>query len=399
VPPLDPDFRPAALANRAFRKEVEDSGDGVPLVLGLERPDGAVSRFETRVFPEGHPRSEANLRYAERIFKFLLWQRGGWRTYVGGPESIGDYIRTCYSPGGIRAFDYHFMGEDVYDRAFTVVPCAPSAVPAEREGGKPLGRHLDGCRAKYLWGSTNRLPVALAAPSLFSIYDRPPELRHALVVGISQSGQSPDSVSVVAEGGRQGALTVAITNDPGSPLAQAAEFAVDICAGPEKAVAATKTYTAQLMAIAMLSAALSGQGGRLAELQRVPTLVQQALELDSAIGQAAERYRYMEQCVVLGRGYNYATAFEWSLKLKELAYVVAEPYSPADLQHGPVAILSQGFPVLAAVPGGAVFGNVLALFPSWWMCTRQSCWFCPMRRGHWPWPVHPFVYRRGCPNG
>lgn len=218
-----------------------------------------------------------------------------------------------------------------------------------------------GLYAKYLWGSFNRLPVALAAPSLFSIYDRPPVLSNALVVGISQSGQSPDIVSVVAEGGRQGALTVAITNDPGSPLAQAAGFVIDICAGPEEAVAATKTYTAQLMAIAMLSVALSGHSGQLAELRRVPTLVQQALESDSAIRQAAERYRYMEQCVVLGRGYNYATAFEWSLKLKELAYVVAEPFSPADFQHGPVAILSQGFPVLAVAPGGAVYENVLAL--------------------------------------
>jgi len=186
-------------------------------------------------------------------------------------------------------------------------------------------------------------------------------LSNALVVGISQSGQSLDIVSVVVEGGRQGALTVAITNEPGSPLAQAADFALDICAEPEQAVAATKSYTAQLMAIAMLSVALSGHGGQLAELQRVPTLVQQALELDSAIRQAAGRYRYLEQCVVLGRGYNYATAFEWSLKLKELAYVLAEPYSPADFQHGPMAILSQGFPVLAAMPGGAVFENVLSL--------------------------------------
>jgi predicted NBD/HSP70 family sugar kinase len=156
VPPLDPGFRPAALANRAFCKEVEDSGEGVPLVLGLERPDGAVSRFETRVFAEGHPQADANLMYAERIFKFLLWQRGAWKVYVGGPESIGDYIRTCYSPGGVRAFDYHFMGEDVYDRTFTVVPCAPSAVPAEQEGGKPLGRHLEGCRIGFDLGASDR---------------------------------------------------------------------------------------------------------------------------------------------------------------------------------------------------------------------------------------------------
>jgi predicted NBD/HSP70 family sugar kinase len=156
VPPLDPDFRPAALANRAFCKEVAESGKGVPLVLALERSDGAVSHFETRVFPEGHPRSEANLRYAERIFKFLLWQRGGWRAYVGGPRSIGDHIRQRYSPDGVRAFDYRFMGEDVYDRVFAVVSCAPSQVPAEREVGKPLGRHLDGCRIGFDLGASDR---------------------------------------------------------------------------------------------------------------------------------------------------------------------------------------------------------------------------------------------------
>lgn len=218
-----------------------------------------------------------------------------------------------------------------------------------------------GLYAKYLWGAFNRLPIALAAPSLFSIYSKPPALRNALVVGISQSGQSPDIVSVVAEGSRQGAPTLAITNDPDSPLAKAAEFVIDICAGTEEAVAATKTYTAQLLAIAMFSVALSEEDDQLKELQRVSSLVQQALALDVTIKQEAERYRYMEHCVVLGRGYNYATAFEWSLKLKELAYVVAEPYSSADFQHGPVAIVSQGFPVLAVMPGGAVFDDMLAL--------------------------------------
>jgi glucosamine--fructose-6-phosphate aminotransferase (isomerizing) len=221
-----------------------------------------------------------------------------------------------------------------------------------------------GLYAKYLWGAFNRLPIALAAPSLFSIYNRPPALKNALVLGISQSGQSPDIVSVIVEGSRQGAPTLAITNDPGSPLAQAAEFVVDLGAGPEKAVAATKTYTAQLMAIAMLSVALRGDGDLLADLHRMPALVQQALALDAAIERVAERYRYMQQCVVLGRGYNYATAFEWSLKLKELAYVVAEPYSSADFQHGPVAVVSHGFPVLAVAPGGVIFYDMLVLLSS-----------------------------------
>ena len=218
-----------------------------------------------------------------------------------------------------------------------------------------------GLYAKYLWGAFNQLPIALAAPSLFSMYEKPPALKNALVLGISQSGQSPDIVSVVAEGRRQGVSTMAITNDPGSPLAQEAEFVIDLDIGPEKAVAATKTYTAQLMAIAMFSVAMKGDKKRLLDLERVPVLIQQVLELDDTIERVTERYRYMQQCVVLGRGYNYSTAFEWSLKLKELAYVVAEPYSSADFQHGPMAILSHGFPVFAVVPQGAVFADMMEL--------------------------------------
>jgi len=216
-----------------------------------------------------------------------------------------------------------------------------------------------GLYAKYLWGSYNQLPIALAAPSLFSIYQRPPALRNALVMGISQSGQSPDIVSVVAGGRNQGNLTLAITNEPQSPLAQAAEFVIDICAGSEKAVAATKTYTAQLMVVAMLSAALAEDDDRMAELQRVPDFVQQALDQDMLYTGAAERYRYMESCVVIGRGYNYATAFELALKIKELTYVLADPYSSADFRHGPVAVVERGFPVIAIVPEGEIAVELL----------------------------------------
>lgn len=217
-----------------------------------------------------------------------------------------------------------------------------------------------GLYAKYLWGAANKLPIALAAPSQFNIYKSPPRLSGSIVVGISQSGQSPDIVSVLEEGKRQGVLTLAITNDVTSPLAKAADLVIDIEAGEEKAVAATKTYTAELMIIAILSALLDNATKRLAELERVPELIRQVLELDSEIDRIVERYRYMQQCVVLGRGYNYATAFEWSLKLKELAYVAAGSYSSADFQHGPIAIVSQGFPVLAVAPQGEVHANMLA---------------------------------------
>jgi len=215
--------------------------------------------------------------------------------------------------------------------------------------------------ANYLWGAMNELPLALATPSLFTYYQQPPKLKNALVVGISQSGQSPDIVSVVQEGKRQGNLTLAITNDPDSPLAHAADFVLDVQAGPELAVAATKTYTTELMGIAMLSAALAGDTARWGELEQVAGWVSEALVQDKTIEQLAQRYRYMQQCVVLGRGYNYATAFEWALKLKELTYVEAEPYSSADFQHGPVAMVARGYPVMAVLPTGKVFDSMITL--------------------------------------
>jgi predicted NBD/HSP70 family sugar kinase len=156
VPPLDSDFRPAVLANHAFRREVTASGVGVPLVLGLERAEGEVSRFETQIFPENHPQARANLTYVERLVKFLLWQRGGWKVYVGGPRTVGEHIRKTYAPDGARKFDYHFMGEDVYEHTFTVVPCVAAEVPPAREAGQSLGRHLDGCRIGFDLGASDR---------------------------------------------------------------------------------------------------------------------------------------------------------------------------------------------------------------------------------------------------
>lgn len=215
--------------------------------------------------------------------------------------------------------------------------------------------------ANYLWGAHNGIPLALATPSLFTYYQSPPRLRGALVIGVSQSGQSPDIVSVIEEGHRQGCLTLAITNAPESPLARAADLVLDIQAGEEKAVAATKTYTAELMAIAMLSAALSEVEERWSELASVSQWTQQTLGLDEAIAQMAQRYRYMSRCVVLGRGFNYATAFEWALKMKELTYVISEPYSSADFQHGPIAMVEGGFPVLAIAPNGKVQDSMRAI--------------------------------------
>jgi glucosamine--fructose-6-phosphate aminotransferase (isomerizing) len=217
-----------------------------------------------------------------------------------------------------------------------------------------------GLYAKYLWGAFNHLPVALATPSLFTMYEQPPRLSRCLVVGISQSGQSPDIVGVLAEGARQGCPTLAITNEPESPLAHVADYLIDIRAGVEAAVAATKTYTAELMAIAMLSVTLE-DAMRRPVLAGISEWASQVLKQEDSIAQAAARYRFMQQCVVLGRGYNYSTAFEWSLKLKELTYVLAEPYSSADFLHGPIAMVERGFPVLAIAPDGRVYHTLLDL--------------------------------------
>lgn len=215
--------------------------------------------------------------------------------------------------------------------------------------------------ANYLLGAVNRLPLALATPSLFTYYERPPRLDGALVMAISQSGQSPDIVSVLEEGKRQGCLTLAVTNAPDSPLARVADYVLNVDAGPELAIAATKTYTAELMSVAMLSTALEGADSGWSILDQVPGWVRKALDSDAMIAEAAQRFQTMLRCAVLGRGFNYATAFEWALKLKELAYVGAEPYSPADFQHGPIAIVERGYPVMAVVADGRVAGSLLAL--------------------------------------
>ncbi|MEA3335974.1 MAG: SIS domain-containing protein [Chloroflexota bacterium] len=206
--------------------------------------------------------------------------------------------------------------------------------------------------AQYLLGARNSLPVGLATPSLFTIYEEPPRMGNALVLGISQSGKSPDIVSVLAEAQRQGALTATISNFAGSDLGRAADFVIELHAGEEKSIAATKTYTAELAAIALLSVALDDDKQARRDLNDMPAMVAQALALADDIDRVAERYRYMEACVAIGRGFNYATAFELALKLKELTYTVVEPYSSADFLHGPLALIHDGFPVITIAPSG-----------------------------------------------
>ena len=205
--------------------------------------------------------------------------------------------------------------------------------------------------AQYALGAVARLPVALATPSLLTRYGRAPAFGQALVIGISQSGRSPDVVQVVAEGRRQGAVTVALTNDPESPLAEAAQYLVDLCAGPELSIAATKTYSASVLAVAMLAVAMGGPDAG-ADLASVPAAMREGLSEEESAKAASQAHRSLKNGAVLGRGYNLATALEWALKLKELAYVRAQGYSTADFQHGPAASLPTGGQLLAVSARG-----------------------------------------------
>ena len=167
LPPLDAAFQPAALSNRSFRNLA--ARDGVPFVIGLERKGNELSRYETRVFPEGHPLFAQNYAYIERLVKFLLWQHGGYRIYLGGSKALGEYIRNLYLLNGERAFDSSFMGDQVYEAGFEVCVCTPEEVPAEKESGKMLGGHWDGCRVGFDLGASDyKLAAVIDGESVFN---------------------------------------------------------------------------------------------------------------------------------------------------------------------------------------------------------------------------------------
>ena len=167
LPPLDAAFRPAALSNQSFRSLTTD--DSVPFVIGLERNGNELSRYETKVLPDGHPRFAQNYAYIERLVKFLLWQRGGYRIYLGGSKVLGEYIRDLYSHNGQRAFDSRFMGDQVYEAGFEVCVCNPEEVPAEQESGKMLGGHWDGCRVGFDLGASDyKLAAVIDGEAVFN---------------------------------------------------------------------------------------------------------------------------------------------------------------------------------------------------------------------------------------
>ena len=212
--------------------------------------------------------------------------------------------------------------------------------------------------AQYVFGIRHGLATALASPSIVSLHGASLRLERALVIGVSQSGASPDVAAVIEAARRAGAVTVAITGDVGSTLGRAAGRVLALHAGAETAVAATKTYTAELTVIAMLSAALRGAPDEWTALASLGSAAARALEEDGQAARIAAEQAALPRAFVLGRSYSYATAREWALKLKELTYLPADPYSTADFMHGPLALVSRDDVVLAASTAGAGAADV-----------------------------------------
>jgi glutamine---fructose-6-phosphate transaminase (isomerizing) len=213
---------------------------------------------------------------------------------------------------------------------------------------------------RYLLEITTGIPVSLAAPSVHTLYHARLDFHRALVIGISQSGEGTDINRVLGSARRQGATTLAITNEPRSTMARLADDVFLVRAGRQRSVAATKTYTGQLMVLYLLASAL-GSHVTLASISEIPGWAKQALALETELRELVARYRYMRVCAVVARGINYANAFELALKLMETCYVVAERFSAADFRHGPIALVERDFPVILFMPPGKAFGDLKRL--------------------------------------
>ncbi len=202
---------------------------------------------------------------------------------------------------------------------------------------------------RYLLEVTTGIPVSLSAPSVVTLYNAKLNLSRALVLGVSQSGEGTDINAVLESAKASGAFTLGITNEADSTMAKIADETLLIHAGRERSVAATKTYTGQMLHFYMLAAALADNG---LEFERIPSYAANALELLPNVRDLVDRYTFMENCVVVGRGMNYGNSYELALKLMETCYVVAERFSSADFFHGPLAIVERRFPVIMFGPSG-----------------------------------------------
>jgi glutamine---fructose-6-phosphate transaminase (isomerizing) len=213
---------------------------------------------------------------------------------------------------------------------------------------------------RYLLEITTGIQTSLAAPSVFTLYQASVDFSDVLLIAVSQSGESTDTNVVLEQARKGGALTVGITNEADSTMARLAEHVFLVRAGKEKSVAATKTYTGQLLSMYLLAYALGGAIA-LDDVRALPDLAAAALQLEDAVADVAGRYRFMDHAVVIGRGLNYSNAFEFALKLMETCYVIAERFSSADLMHGPIAMVEQGFPAFLFAPPGVTWPGLKRL--------------------------------------
>ncbi len=210
---------------------------------------------------------------------------------------------------------------------------------------------------RYLLPIMTGVPVSLAAPSIYTLYNVPVDMRDTLAIAISQSGESTDTNLVLERAREQGAMTVGITNEASSTMAKLAEYPILVRAGKERSVAATKTYTGQLLSFYLIAYAL-GARLHLDDLRRLPEWVDKALKLEPEIDEISQRYRFMDHAAVVGRGLNYSNAFEFSLKLMETCYIVAERFSSADFLHGPIAMVERSFPMFVFAPPGVTWPSM-----------------------------------------
>ena len=210
---------------------------------------------------------------------------------------------------------------------------------------------------KYLIEITTRIPVALAAPSVVTLYKSAIDLRDVAVIGISQSGESTDVNAVLDDARKRGATTIGITNQQESAMAKMVDHTLFVRVGTEKSIAATKTYTGQLIALYLLAHALDGNV-KLEELRRIPGFAASALRTEEHIEEMAVRYRFMNRSVTIGRGLNYANALEFGLKMIETSYVLTGRFSAADLMHGPIALVEPSLPAFVFAPPGVTWPSI-----------------------------------------
>jgi glucosamine--fructose-6-phosphate aminotransferase (isomerizing) len=215
--------------------------------------------------------------------------------------------------------------------------------------------------AKYLLSAFAGIPVGLAIPSLYTIYHQPPDMSDGVIIGISQSGCSTDVLAVLEDARQKGIISISITNDDKSPMAQIADYSICVKAGVENAIAASKSYTSTLAAIAILTAVWTDNRKQIEEIKNLPAWAEESLKQHQKVKSIAHWFAASNQMVVLGRGFNHCTSQEIALKTKELSYMVAEAYSAADFRHGPIAMLMEGFPVVAVAPADKTLDDMKAI--------------------------------------